>query len=73
MEKMLPQKALTIAVERFICRGGARRLHAIFMNQLCIIWEEQEELSSTSGFRLPQATDGESAPRGRIGTFGLAV
>jgi hypothetical protein len=37
VEKMLPQKALTIAVERFIRRGGARRLHAIFMNQLSII------------------------------------
>jgi hypothetical protein len=36
--KCSPQKALTIAVERFIRRGGARRLHAIFMNQLYMIW-----------------------------------
>jgi hypothetical protein len=33
------EKALTISgVGRFTRRGGTCRLHAIFMNQLCIIW-----------------------------------
>src|ERR1700738_498816 len=32
-----------------LVRGGTCRLHAIFMNQLCIIWGYQEELSSTAG------------------------
>src|ERR1700738_4475214 len=36
-------------VDRFTRRGGTCRLHAIFMNQLCIIWGYQEELSSTAG------------------------
>ena len=44
----VPLKALTIAaVDRFIHRGGACRLHAIFMNQLRMIWGYQEKLSST--------------------------
>ena len=48
--KSLPEKALTISgVDQFTRRGGTCRLHAIFMNQLCIIWGYQEELSSTAG------------------------
>jgi hypothetical protein len=44
------EKALTISgVDRFTRRGGTCRLHAIFMNQLCIIWGYQKELSSTAG------------------------
>src|ERR1700737_3752528 len=44
------EKALTISgVDRFTRRGGTCRLHAIVMNQLCIIWGYQEELSSTAG------------------------
>ena len=47
--KSVPEKALTIAgADRFNRRGGTCRLHAIFMNQLCIIWGYQEELSSTA-------------------------
>jgi hypothetical protein len=38
-------------VDRFTRRGGTCRLHAIFVNQLCIIWGYQEELSSTVGWR----------------------
>jgi hypothetical protein len=47
--KTVPEKALTISgADRFTRRGGTCRLHAIFMNQLCIIWGEREELSSTA-------------------------
>ena len=36
-----PENALTIAgADRFIRRGGTCPLHAIFMNQPCIIWGE---------------------------------
>src|ERR1700738_4253579 len=49
-EKNFLEKALTISgVDRFTRRGGTCRLHAIFMNQLCIIWGNFEELSSTAG------------------------
>src|ERR1700737_4542852 len=38
-EKNFLEKALTISgVDRFTRPGGTCRLHAIFMNQLCIIW-----------------------------------
>src|SRR5947209_7169136 len=51
-EKISSRKALTISgVDRFTRRGGTCRLHAIFMNQLCIIWGYQEELSSTASWR----------------------
>jgi hypothetical protein len=44
-----PENALTISgADRFTGRGGTCRLHAIFMNQLCIIWGELAELSSTA-------------------------
>jgi hypothetical protein len=44
------EKALTISgVDRFTGRGSTCRLHAMFMNQLCIIWGYQKELSSTAG------------------------
>ena len=44
-----PEKAFTISgADRFTCRGGTRRLHAIFMNRLLIMWGYQEELSSTA-------------------------
>ena len=50
------EKALTISgADRFTRRGGTCRLHAIFMNQLCIIWGYQEELSSTAA--CPRAED----------------
>jgi hypothetical protein len=50
------EKALTISrVDRFTRRGGNCRLHAIFMNQLCIIWGYQEELSSTAARDIPTA------------------
>ena len=46
----ISSKTLTISgVDRFTRRGGTCRLHAIFMNQLRIIWGYQEELSSTAG------------------------
>src|ERR1700738_4363045 len=49
-EKNFLEKALTISgVDRFTRRGGTCRLHAMFMNQLCVIWGYQEELSSTAG------------------------
>jgi hypothetical protein len=45
----VPEKALaTSGADRFTRGGGTCRLHAIFMNQLCIIWRYQEELSSTA-------------------------
>jgi hypothetical protein len=44
-----PKKALTISgADRFSRRGGACRLHAIFMNRLLTMWGYQEELSSTA-------------------------
>jgi hypothetical protein len=47
--KIVPEKALTISgADRFTRRGGTCRLHAIFMNQLSVIWGYQEELSSTA-------------------------
>ena len=47
--KVVPEKALAISgADRFTRRGGTCRLHAIFLNQLCIIWGYQEELSSTA-------------------------
>ena len=37
--KTVPEKALTISgADRFTRRGGTCRLHAIFMNQLCMNW-----------------------------------
>ena len=55
--KTVPEKALAISgADRFTRRGATCRLHAIFMNLLCIIWGYQEELSSTAG---PRA-DGEA-------------
>ena len=48
--KTVPEKALAISgADRFPRRGGTCRLHAIFMNQLSVIWGCQEELSSTTG------------------------
>ena len=47
--KTVPEEVLTISgADRFTRRGGTCRLHAIFMNQLCNIWGEQDELSSTA-------------------------
>jgi hypothetical protein len=47
--RTVPEKVLTISgADRFSRRGGTCRLHAIFMNQLSIIWGYQEELSSTA-------------------------
>src|SRR3974390_643845 len=49
-EKISFERVLTISgVDRFTRRGGTCRLHAIFMNQLCILWGYQKELSSTAG------------------------
>jgi hypothetical protein len=46
------EKALTISgADRFTRRVDGSGLHAISMNQLCIIWGCQEELSSTAEFR----------------------
>jgi hypothetical protein len=50
--KTVPDKALTIAgADRFTRRGDTCRLHTIFMNQLCLNWGYQEDLSSTAAFR----------------------
>ena len=59
----VPLKALTIAaVDRFIHRGGACRLHAIFMNQLRMIWGYQEKLSSTGALLGAASRRRQSVP-----------
>jgi hypothetical protein len=50
---MFPEKALTIAgADRFNRRRDTYGLHTMSMNQLCVNWEHQEDLSSTAAFRL---------------------
>jgi hypothetical protein len=60
------EKALTISgVNRFTRRGGTCPLHAIFMNQCCIIWGYQKELSSTAVMqrRTRREQNGSAAPQ----------
>jgi hypothetical protein len=49
--KIVPEKALTISgANRFTRRGSTCRLHAIFMNQLSVIWVQLVELSSRAAY-----------------------
>jgi hypothetical protein len=65
--KTVPEEVLTIAgADRFARRDDTRRPHAIFMNQLCVTWGEQDELSSRAVFVRVPKTYIDSTIRGRM-------
>jgi hypothetical protein len=75
--KAVPEKALTISgADRFSSRGGTCRLHAIFMNQLSIIWGHQDDRVNL--FYYPLRARGvewasvSAEPRGSLATRGVA-